>query len=125
MRRGAGLLIGIDSRTSVIEAVAFVLARRQIASAAILNRLMSGTDGSARRSLAQIRAGGVQALRGLDAEVAGTLLLRVAERIDRHLVRIYDRLVPAHVQARVSWAPVWGDLGTGRSANAASNGNAT
>ena len=48
---GADLLIGVDAGTSVIKAVAFDLAGRQVGSASIPNRYASGPDGSATQSL--------------------------------------------------------------------------
>ncbi len=69
MRDGADLLIGIDSGTSVVKAVAFDLKGRQVASAAILNRYVTGADGSAVQPLAQTWDDCVQALRGLSEKV--------------------------------------------------------
>ena len=61
VREGADLLIGIDSGTSVVKAVAFDLAGRQIASAAVLNRYDTGADGvgdpAAGADLGRLRAG--------------------------------------------------------------------
>lgn len=69
MRDGADLLIGIDSGTSVIKAVAFDLAGRQIAASAVLNRFATGADGAAWQSLEQTWADCAQALRGLGDKV--------------------------------------------------------
>ncbi len=71
MRDGADILIGIDSGTSVVKAVAFDLAGRQIASAAILNRYVTGADGAASQSLEQTWLDCEQALRGLGEKVEG------------------------------------------------------
>ena len=48
---GADVIVGIDSGTSVIKAVAFELNGSQIASASVPNRYASGADGSATQSL--------------------------------------------------------------------------
>ena len=69
MGEGADLVIGIDSGTSVVKAVAFDLAGRQLASAAILNRFTTGADGSACQPLMQTWADCVAALRGLGEKV--------------------------------------------------------
>ena len=53
MPDGADILIGIDSGTSVVKAVAFDLGGRQLASAAVLNRFVTGADGSACQPLEQ------------------------------------------------------------------------
>ena len=71
MRDGADILIGIDSGTSVVKAVAFDLAGRQLASAAVLNRYTTGGDGSACQPLGRTWADCVQALRGLGDKVEG------------------------------------------------------
>ena len=71
MLDGADILIGIDSGTSVVKAVAFDLAGRQLASAAVLNRYATGADGSACQPLDQTWADCVQALRGLGDKVEG------------------------------------------------------
>ena len=65
MRDAADILIGIDSGTSVIKAVAFDLAGRQIAAGSVLNRFVTGTDGSACQPLGQTWTDCVKALRGL------------------------------------------------------------
>ncbi len=67
----ADILVGIDSGTSVIKAVAFDLAGRQIAAAAVPNRYATGADGSARQSLPQTWADCAQALRALGDRVEG------------------------------------------------------
>jgi erythritol kinase (D-erythritol 1-phosphate-forming) len=69
MRSGADLLVGIDSGTSVIKAVAFDLAGRQIAASAVLNRFATGVDGAAWQSLDQTWADCAAALRGLGEKV--------------------------------------------------------
>ena len=71
MPEGADILIGIDSGTSVIKAVAFDFGGRQLAASAVLNRYVTGADGSARQSLAQTWADCVEALRGLAGKVPG------------------------------------------------------
>lgn len=72
---GADILIGIDSGTSVIKAVAFDLRGRQISSASIPNRYRSGADGSATQSLQQTWHDCAAALRSLGGKVD-----RLAER---------------------------------------------
>ena len=64
MTRG-DILIGIDSGTSVVKAVAFDLGGRQLAAASIPNRFASGADGSATQSLARTWDDCTTALRGL------------------------------------------------------------
>ncbi|WP_149142851.1 FGGY-family carbohydrate kinase [Gemmobacter caeruleus] len=75
MTGGAGVsgdvLIGIDAGTSVIKAVAFDLAGRQIAAAAVPNRYVTGPGGAVTQSLAQTWADCAAALRGLGEKVAG------------------------------------------------------
>lgn len=66
---GADILIGIDAGTSVIKAVAFDLAGRQIAASSVANRYASGTDGSATQSLGRTWADCATALRGLGEKV--------------------------------------------------------
>lgn len=66
---GADVLIGIDAGTSVIKAVAFDLAGRQIGSCAVRNNYLSGPDGSATQSLSQTWADCVTALIGLGRKV--------------------------------------------------------
>jgi erythritol kinase (D-erythritol 1-phosphate-forming) len=69
MRSGADILIGIDSGTSVVKAVAFDLAGGQLASAAVRNRYDTGADGAATQPLGRTWADCVQAVRGLGAKV--------------------------------------------------------
>ena len=69
MADGADLLIGIDSGTSVVKAVAFDLGGRQVAAAAVLNRFVTGKDGSACQSLEQTWTDCVSALRDLGEKV--------------------------------------------------------
>ncbi len=66
---GADLIVGIDSGTSVIKAVAFDLTGRQIASASVPNRYASGRDGSATQSLDQTWQDCAAALRALGDKV--------------------------------------------------------
>ena len=66
---GTDLLIGVDAGTSVIKAVAFDLAGRQVGSASVPNRYASGPDGSATQSLAQTWEDCTAALRGLRDKV--------------------------------------------------------
>src|ERR1700679_3234790 len=61
---GVDLLIGVDAGTSVIKAVAFDLAGRQVGSASVPNRYASGPDGSATQSLTQTWEDCAAALRG-------------------------------------------------------------
>lgn len=61
----AELLIGIDSGTSVVKAVAFTLNGVQIAAFAVANSYTTGADGAATQSLAQTWADCAAALRGL------------------------------------------------------------
>lgn len=68
---GTDILIGIDAGTSVIKAVAFDLAGRQLASAAVPNRYTTGADGSATQPLGQTWDDCAQALRILGGKVAG------------------------------------------------------
>lgn len=75
MQNGRDVLIGIDSGTSVIKAVAFDLAGGQIASASVRNSYKTGLDGSATQSLGQTWRDCVSALRGLSEKVD-----RLAER---------------------------------------------
>ena len=77
---GADLLIGIDSGTSVVKAVAFDLGGRQVASAAILNRYVTGADGAASQSLEQTWPDCAQALHGAGREGRG---FRAPHRGDR------------------------------------------
>ena len=69
MHDGADILIGIDSGTSVVKAVAVDLTGHQIAAAAVLNRFMTGTDGSACQPLDQTWTDCVKALRDLGEKV--------------------------------------------------------
>lgn len=71
MGDGLDILIGIDSGTSVIKAVAFDLAGTQLAASAVLNRYDTGADGAASQSLPQTWADCVKALRGLGDKVEG------------------------------------------------------
>src|SRR4249919_793333 len=71
MPDGADILIGIDSGTSVIKAVAFDPAGTQLAASAVLNRYDTGADGAASQSLTQTWADCVKALRGLADKVEG------------------------------------------------------
>lgn len=66
---GADVIVGIDSGTSVIKAVAFELNGRQIASASVPNRYAAGADGSATQSLSRTWRDCVAALRGLGDKV--------------------------------------------------------
>ncbi|MTH35270.1 carbohydrate kinase [Paracoccus limosus] len=66
---GTDILIGIDAGTSVIKAVAFDLAGRQLAAAAVANRYHMGRDGAATQSLPQTWADCAAALRGLGEKV--------------------------------------------------------
>ncbi|MGR3200049.1 MAG: FGGY-family carbohydrate kinase [Paracoccus sp. (in: a-proteobacteria)] len=63
------VLIGIDAGTSVIKAVAFTLSGRQIGAAAVANRYVTGTDGSAVQGMDQTWADCAAALRGLGDNV--------------------------------------------------------
>ena len=69
MRDGADILIGIDSGTSVVKAVAFDLGGRQVAAAAVRNAYDAGADGAATQPLARTWADCAEALRGLGAKV--------------------------------------------------------
>ena len=73
----AELLIGIDSGTSVVKAVAFTLNGAQIAAFAVPNAYRAGADGATTQSLAQTWADCVTALRGL-AEKVPNLAARTA-----------------------------------------------
>ncbi|RWM11440.1 MAG: carbohydrate kinase [Mesorhizobium sp.] len=66
---GSDVIVGIDSGTSVIKAVAFELSGRQIASASVPNQYASGADGSATQSLSQTWRDCAAALRGLGDKV--------------------------------------------------------
>ena len=65
----AEVLIGIDSGTSVVKAVAFTLQGVQIAAFAVPNAYVTGGDGAATQNLAQTWADCVAALRGLAEQV--------------------------------------------------------
>jgi len=68
---GQDILIGIDSGTSVIKAVAFDLAGRQLGSASVPNRYVSGNDGSATQPLTRTWTDCAAALRALADKVDG------------------------------------------------------
>ncbi|MDP5306061.1 FGGY-family carbohydrate kinase [Paracoccus spongiarum] len=68
---GHDILIGIDAGTSVIKAVAFDLAGRQLATASVANRYQTGAGGAATQSLSQTWADCVAALRGLAGRIDG------------------------------------------------------
>jgi erythritol kinase len=63
--------VGIDAGTSIIKAVAFDLAGRQIAVASVPNRYTTNADGAAFQSLDQTWADCAQTLRDLGAKVDG------------------------------------------------------
>jgi len=65
------LIIGVDAGTSVIKAVAFDLAGRQLASASVRNAYAMGADGSATQSLDRTWADCAAALRGLSDKIDG------------------------------------------------------
>lgn len=67
---GADIIIGIDSGTSVIKAVAFDLAGKQLATSSVPNRYSSGIDGSATQPLEATWSDCASALRGLGEKVA-------------------------------------------------------
>ncbi|HLP70845.1 MAG TPA: FGGY-family carbohydrate kinase [Rhizobium sp.] len=71
------VLIGIDSGTSVIKAVAFDLRGAQIASSSVPNRLQSNSDGSATQDMTRTWTDCAAALRGL-AEKVSSLAERTA-----------------------------------------------
>ena len=68
---GCDLLVGIDAGTSVIKAIAFDLAGRQIADASVPNHYTTRADGAAFQSLDQTWADCAQTLRDLGAKVEG------------------------------------------------------
>ena len=68
---GADVLIGIDAGTSVIKAVAFDLAGRQLAASSVPNRYDTGADGAATQPLARTWDDCAAALRGLGERVGG------------------------------------------------------
>ena len=63
------LLIGIDSGTSVVKAVAFTLNGAQVASFSVPNAYITGADGAATQSLAQTWTDCATALHGLAVKV--------------------------------------------------------
>lgn len=65
----ADLLIGIDSGTSVIKAVAFDLQGNQLASSSVANTYHSGADGSATQNLDKTWSDCATALRGLGEKI--------------------------------------------------------
>ncbi|MBC7677268.1 MAG: carbohydrate kinase, partial [Rhodoferax sp.] len=67
----ADILIGIDSGTSVIKAVAFDLAGRQLAAFAVPNTYKTGADGSATQSLTRTWQDCAAAVRGLGEKMPG------------------------------------------------------
>ena len=71
------LIVGIDAGTSVIKAVAFDLAGRQLATASVRNAYHIGTDGAVTQSLPQTWADCAAALQGLGNKVEN-LARRVA-----------------------------------------------
>jgi len=68
---GKDILIGIDAGTSVIKAVAFDLAGRQIATASVPNSYLTGEDGAASQSLAKTWADCARTIRDLGTKVVG------------------------------------------------------
>lgn len=66
---GKDILIGIDAGTSVIKAVAFDLAGRQIAAASVTNTYMTGEDGAAFQSLENTWADCARTIRELATKV--------------------------------------------------------
>ncbi|PRD44792.1 carbohydrate kinase [Phyllobacterium phragmitis] len=77
MAETADLIIGIDAGTSVMKAVAFTLAGRQVASASVRNNYATRADGSVTQSLSATWTDCVTALRALSQKVDG-LSRRVA-----------------------------------------------
>ena len=71
MADGADLAIGIDAGTSVIKAVAFDLAGRQLAIASVPNRYAEGPDGSACQPLGRTWDDCARALLELGGTIAG------------------------------------------------------
>ncbi|MDO6730893.1 FGGY-family carbohydrate kinase [Marinovum sp. 2_MG-2023] len=71
MADSSDLIIGVDAGTSVIKAVAFDLAGRQIAAASVRNSYVMGADGSATQSLPQTWSDCAAALRGLGDKITG------------------------------------------------------
>ncbi|MCF3973497.1 FGGY-family carbohydrate kinase [Paracoccus salsus] len=68
---GSEILIGIDAGTSVIKAVAFDLAGRQLGVSSVPNRYRSGVDGSATQALSQTWDDCATALRALGQKIDG------------------------------------------------------
>lgn len=71
MSQQQDIIIGIDAGTSVIKAVAFDLAGRQLESASVLNHYLTGADGSACQPLGRTWDDCAAALRGLGEKVDG------------------------------------------------------
>ena len=65
----ADLIVGIDAGTSVMKAVAFTLAGRQIAIASVRNTYRTSEDGSVTQSLDQTWLDCARALRGLGEKI--------------------------------------------------------
>ena len=77
MGDSADLVIGVDAGTSVLKAVAFDLAGRQLAISSVRNAYKMGADGSATQSLQQTWSDCAAALRGLSDKI-DNLAARVA-----------------------------------------------
>ncbi|WP_082479954.1 MULTISPECIES: FGGY-family carbohydrate kinase [unclassified Rhizobium] len=71
MHNGDDVIIGIDAGTSVIKAVAFDPAGRQLACASVRNLYATGNGGSATQSLERTWADCVSALKGLGEKLDG------------------------------------------------------
>ncbi|MFP8964976.1 FGGY-family carbohydrate kinase [Pokkaliibacter sp. CJK22405] len=71
------IIVGIDSGTSVVKAVAFTLEGRQLGTASVRNTYKSGKDGSALQCMEQTWQDCAKAVRGL-SEVIDNLSARVA-----------------------------------------------
>lgn len=71
MPETADLIVGVDAGTSVIKAVAFDLAGRQVAASSVRNSYATGSDGSATQSMSRTWADCAAALRGLGETVDG------------------------------------------------------
>ncbi len=69
--QGPDIVIGIDAGTSVIKAVAFDLAGRQLGASAIANHYHVGPDGAATQSPARTWADCAAAVRGLGERMPG------------------------------------------------------
>jgi erythritol kinase len=69
MADSADLIVGIDAGTSVMKAVAFTLAGRQVASASVRNAYTTGEDGAVTQSLSQTWLDCARALRDLGSKV--------------------------------------------------------